>query len=207
MRIATQATGTARKALVEDIAEHLETPARYLGLPTMAYEVGTARVYSDGAVELPGENPGLLAMLKARGWSPEVEDAGLTIELPREKVDAGNMAALLDAKGTLIKHALGLRSLPMVVGADKVSFPWYASIPEAEDRDAAIALICAMAAMSKRLKRVTCTAGEVGNEKYAFRCFLLRLGFIGDEKKAARRALLRRLEGSAAFKEPKEGKR
>lgn len=206
MRIATQATGTARKALVEDISEHLETPATYLGLPTMAYEVGDVRVYADGAVELPGESPGLLEMLKARGWEPVVEDVGLTVTLPADKVDAENMAALLSAKGALIKHALGIRSLPMEVGEDTVSFPWFDSIPEAQDRDAAIALISAMAAMSKRFTRVTCTAKETENEKYAFRCFLLRLGFIGDEKKAARRALLRRLKGSAAFKEPKEEK-
>ena len=38
------------------------------------------------------------------------------------------------------------------------------------------------------------------NEKYAFRCFLLRLGFIGDEFKADRKILLSKLDGSAAFK-------
>ena len=38
------------------------------------------------------------------------------------------------------------------------------------------------------------------NEMYAFRCFLLRLGFIGDEYKAARKILLRNFTGSAAFK-------
>ena len=38
------------------------------------------------------------------------------------------------------------------------------------------------------------------NEKYAFRCFLLRLGFIGDEHKTSRKILLRNLSGSSAFK-------
>ncbi len=41
---------------------------------------------------------------------------------------------------------------------------------------------------------------EEPNEKYAFRCFLLRLGFIGPEYKAQRKVLLRNLNGSAAFK-------
>jgi hypothetical protein len=41
---------------------------------------------------------------------------------------------------------------------------------------------------------------EIDNDKYAFRCFLLRLGFIGDEYKAERKLLLRNLTGSAAFK-------
>ena len=40
----------------------------------------------------------------------------------------------------------------------------------------------------------------VENEKYAFRCFLLQLGFIGDEYKAARRVLLKNLTGNGAWK-------
>ncbi|MDH7567954.1 MAG: virulence associated protein, partial [Clostridiales bacterium] len=42
------------------------------------------------------------------------------------------------------------------------------------------------------------TKGE--NEKYIFRVWLLRLGFIGDEYKEARKLLLDRLEGNAAFR-------
>ncbi|MBR4450324.1 MAG: hypothetical protein IKS39_00635 [Clostridia bacterium] len=41
---------------------------------------------------------------------------------------------------------------------------------------------------------------EVPNEKYAFRCFLLRLGFIDDDYKTARKILLRNLEGNTAFR-------
>ena len=37
------------------------------------------------------------------------------------------------------------------------------------------------------------------SEKYAFRGFLLRLGFIGAESKGQRKLLLRNLTGSAAF--------
>ena len=42
------------------------------------------------------------------------------------------------------------------------------------------------------------------NEKYAFRCFLLRLGFIGNEFKQSRKILLSNLDGSSAFKTVKE---
>ena len=41
---------------------------------------------------------------------------------------------------------------------------------------------------------------EVETEKYAFRCFLLRLGFIGKDYKDERKILLRNLTGSSAFK-------
>ena len=41
---------------------------------------------------------------------------------------------------------------------------------------------------------------ETDNDKYAFRCFLLRLGFIGSEYKSERKILLRNLTGSSAFR-------
>lgn len=54
--------------------------------------------------------------------------------------------------------------------------------------------------MSREQKRINSTDKEVTNEKYAFRCFLLRLGFIGAEYKADRKILLKNLTGSSAFK-------
>ena len=47
---------------------------------------------------------------------------------------------------------------------------------------------------------ITAKPKENENEKYAFRCFLLRLGFIGDEYKTDRKVLLANLDGSSAFK-------
>ena len=211
MLIRTQSTGTARKRLVDDVSEYLEAPSRYLGAPSMAYEIGDAKVLRDGSLELPAEDAGLMDMLERRGHEPERESApegtGLTIELPAEAVDAANMAALLAAKGTLIEHALGIESLPMVVGEETVAFPWFKSMPGAEDAAAATALIAAMARMSRQQRRVSAKPADAENEKYAFRCFLLRLGFIGDGKKAERKALLRRLSGNAAFKTEKEDRR
>ena len=49
-------------------------------------------------------------------------------------------------------------------------------------------------------KRISAKQKEIVNEKYEFRCFLLRLGLIGDEYKAQRKFLLKNLSGSAAFK-------
>ena len=54
--------------------------------------------------------------------------------------------------------------------------------------------------MAKNQKRITAKPKENENEKYAFRCFLLRLGFIGDEYKTDRKVLLANLDGSSAFK-------
>ena len=54
--------------------------------------------------------------------------------------------------------------------------------------------------MARKQKRVVAKAKEVDNHKYAFRCFLLRLGLIGDEYKTSRKILLQNLSGNAAFK-------
>ena len=55
--------------------------------------------------------------------------------------------------------------------------------------------------MAKEAKRVNGKDHPVENEKYAFRCFLLRLGFIGAEYKEARKVLLRNFIGSAAYRD------
>ena len=60
-----------------------------------------------------------------------------------------------------------------------------------------IAAICDMA---RNQKRITAKEKPADNEKYAFRCFLLRLGFIGAEYKEERKILLKNLSGSSAFK-------
>ena len=54
---------------------------------------------------------------------------------------------------------------------------------------------------SANAKRVSMKEKAVDNEKYAFRCFLLRLGFIGADFKTDRKILLRNLDGSSAFRD------
>ncbi|WP_233276066.1 hypothetical protein [Schinkia azotoformans] len=54
--------------------------------------------------------------------------------------------------------------------------------------------------MAKTQQRVNATEKQVDNEKYAFRCFLLRLGFVGSEFKTERKILLKNLSGNSAFK-------
>ena len=125
---------------------------------------------------------------------------GLTVAVPLENVTVGNLTKLLDAKGSLIKRALGIDGLPIEVSENKVSFPWFPQMPDTEETKAYTHFISALCEMAKNAKRVTVTEKAVDNEKYAFRCFLLRLGFIGAEYKAERKILLKNLTGSSAFK-------
>ena len=138
---------------------------------------------------------------------PETEaqgaDLGLTVAMPRDSfTDAAleNLRKLVDAKGSLIKKALAVDSLPIEMDGEKVSFPWFAEGQDSESVKAYTHFIAAICDMARSQKRITVTEKKVENEKYAFRCFLLRLGFIGTEYKGERKILLKNLSGSSAFK-------
>ena len=128
------------------------------------------------------------------------ETLGFTVDIALEKVDVGNLTKLLDAKGGLIKKALGISELPIEVLEEKAAFPWFGELPDNDAVQAYTHFISALCQMSKNAKRVTVTEKAVDNEKYAFRCFLLRLGFIGAEYKTERKILLKNLTGSSAFR-------
>ena len=123
----------------------------------------------------------------------------LVVELPLEEVAVGRLTTLLDAKEDLIKKALGVKKVGIKIEEDRVVFPWFKNI-NPYDADTYQKFIAALCKMTKDAKRVVARKKEIKNEKYEFRCFLLRLGFIGDEYKTDRKILLRNLEGSSAFK-------
>lgn len=135
--------------------------------------------------------------------APQEANAGLTVAMPRESfTDAAleNLRKLVDAKGILIKKALAVDSLPIETDGEKVSFPWFAEGQDSESVKAYTHFIAALCDMARNQKRITAKEKPADNEKYAFRCFLLRLGFIGAEYKGERKILLKNLSGSSAFK-------
>ena len=229
MRIEFNITGAERKALVKAISEITGAAAVYKYVPTCAYEIDYFTVTKDGALEFDDradseEIENLLEQLAERGFTaadsgeeetaekvsedadaePQGESVGLTVTIPIDKAAVGNLTKLLDAKGSLIKKALGIAELPIEITEDEVSFPWFDTCPDADTAKAYTNFIAALCKMSKDQKRINATEKEVTNEKYAFRCFLLRLGFIGAEYKADRKILLKNLTGSSAFKTAKE---
>ena len=131
------------------------------------------------------------------------EGIGLTVSLPRESfTDAAleNLHRLVDAKAALIKKALAVESLPVEADEEKVSFPWFADGQDGDAAKAYMHFITALCDMARKQKRVTAKERPADNEKYAFRCFLLRLGFIGEEYKGERKGLLKNLSGNGSFK-------
>lgn len=222
MRINYNVTGKDRKALVNFIAESLEEKAEYLGVPSCAYKIGDFTVTKDGGLEFEDDldATNLIEAIREAGFegdnNVEAEAAeeqdeeetaqptadGLTIGMPRSFfTDASleNLKKIIESKATLIKAALNIDELPIEVDDEKVEFPWFPN-PDAETSAAAVLFIAKLSEMAKNATRVTATDKEVDNPKYAMRCFLLRLGFIGAEYKSARKILLKNLSGNSSWK-------
>ena len=154
--------------------------------------------YDEPQPEIASKEP--LAAYGTTGKKLKNETAGLTVAMPLDAVLAGNLTNLLESKSSLIKKALGISELPIIIDADKISFPWFSDGLAADTVKAYTDFISALCKMSREHKRISSTEKEVPNEKYAFRCFLLRLGFIGEIYKTDRKILLKNLNGSSAFK-------
>lgn len=208
--------GTTRKALVAAIAELTGEKPIYRAMPTCNYDIGEITVTKDGSIVFP-EGSDILTGLAAAGFFPEEaepetaaemeEPTGLTVSLPMDgftEASLENLRKLVEAKASLITKALGTDRLDVTAAEGKVSFPWWDRLPEPEEAQAYMSFLAALSAMAKEAKRVLAKETEVESEKYAFRCFLLRLGFIGDDSKAARKTLLRNLSGHSAFRNKAE---
>ena len=63
-----------------------------------------------------------------------------------------------------------------------------------------IQLCMAMSQMAKQLRTASPRKQQTENEAYAFRCWMLRLGFIGDEFKTARDYFMRNFTGNCAWR-------
>jgi hypothetical protein len=218
--------GDRRKQLVKVLEEILGTKSEYMGVPTFAYRIGKVMVDRSGTVTNEATSTevfqNVAIALSLRGF----EEAGIRVEgekatntdspakrssevdfleiqMPRDMfTDKGleNLKRLILAKGDLIKKAIGTDKLPINTSEETIGFPWFPLKGDADEVEHHEKFIEALCSMAINQKRVTAKAVKSENEKYDFRCFLLRLGFIGDEHRAFRRYYLRNLSGNAAFK-------
>ena len=219
MTVKTNAQGKERKRLVLTIAKWTGDQVKYAGAPSFAYEVGGITIDKDAGIDFGNALPDeaidrLLQHLYDEGFEPDMsieeaaedggdEFSGICISMPRSLFtdkNLENLKAITAAKESLIKKALGADSLPIEVTDTKVSFPWFPGEPTPEEINAFDTFICKLCEMARNQTRVVAKEKAADNEKYAFRCFLLRLGFIGEEYKMARKILLRNFTGSSAFK-------
>lgn len=124
----------------------------------------------------------------------EVPDNGFTPEAKE------NIRKIVASKKTVLEKALESDGLPIVEKDGKITFPWFTLHDIDGEADAYSRLVTAICKMAKEQKRVTATEKPIENEKFTMRLFLIRLGFIGDEYKTARKILLRNLSGNASWK-------
>jgi hypothetical protein len=215
MEVRFNVTGEARKALVKAIGEALGIEPVYKGAPSFAYVVNNITISKDGALSWDERTDGLtiqnlLKRLMELGFTYEGSETGtdelcdtLTIEMPLDGfTDAAleNLERLIASKASLIKKAIGAEMLPIERTEATIRFPWFRFGIEPEEVSAYSRFIGALCAAAKEQHRVTAKDKPVENEKFAFRVFLIRLGFVGDEYKTARKILLRNLSGNSAFK-------
>ena len=196
-----------RKKLADTIAAHLGVNPVYAGTPSFDYLIGQARLDRDWVLHLPEDidTDALTEMVITAGFAPKGEEYGLTLAFPTTRWDeatAAKLDALLAAKGALIAKALGIPATPMNLNAveETVEFAWFEQLPNAEVIGAASVLLQLMIEHAKTATRISPKPPAPGNDKYAMRCWLLRLGMIGEGYKTARRVLLANLEGNAAWK-------
>ena len=133
----------------------------------------------------------------------EADEDGLSISLPRSlftETALQNLDALLLSKGRLIRHAFDIQEATYTLTDERITFTWLHGTITDETAKAYAEFISKLCLMARTQKRVTAKEKIVDNEKYAFRCFLLRLGMIGSAYKESRKILLQNLTGSSAFK-------
>jgi len=224
MTVKYNVTGSRRKELVLTIANWTGCEAKYLGAPTFAYEVDYFTIDKNGTLIFDDRADSevierLLEMLYDNGFEaeglpetdaetePECEMLEGVIYVLKEiftETSMDNLKKLITAKGNLIKKALGIDNIELTYNKEYVGFPWISDRTSPDDIFAITEFISALCEMARTQKRITAQEREVENEKYAFRCLLLRLGFIGNEYKSVRKILLKNFEGSSAYKSGKK---
>lgn len=203
--------GKERKKLVEAISEHLNIPFEYKGTPSFAYEIGEYVVDRVGTLEGPTKDELIHALKSKYNFEAErdeqTETYTLSIEYPLDSFDEQtieNLEKLIQSKSTLIKRALAIETTKIVLEDDRISFPWFERELTPEELETYTKFIVALCETALKQKRVTAVEKQVENEKYGFRCFLLKLNFIGDEYKADRKLLMSKLSGDSSFKRAKK---
>ncbi|MCH3998077.1 MAG: virulence protein [Lachnospiraceae bacterium] len=226
MKLTFNVTKENKKAFAKAIGAITGEKAVYQFTPTYAFQIGDLTVNRDATLTATDDKDlrSLLEALKAQGYElletegaledkplkeapaadekPEAleEAPKLTVSLPLTAANVGTLTNILSSKGDLIRHALGVTDLRINVTEDKIEFPWFIRELTADETQAYTTFLSLLCKFSKELKHASSRPVETDNEKYAFRCFLLRLGFIGPDYKEARKILLQNLTGNSAFR-------
>ena len=220
MKIHYNITKEQRKKMVEIVGRTLGVQPIYCGAPTFAYKVGAFEITRDGCLWFgdeadEAEVERVRTALRGAGFAAEEDESEMTmaevdseedslaISIPRTfltETGRRNLDALLASKGKLIQKAFNIEKAAYTLTDETIKFAWFHGKIAEDTVRAYTDFISKLCEMAQKQKRAVAKEKVVENEKYAFRCFLLRLGMIGDDYKTSRRILLQNLTGSSAFK-------
>lgn len=199
--------------MADEIAASLHTLPCYQKVPSLSYKIGDCTLERDGTLRIPDTVDSetvdrLLNHLQEKGFTGEIEQTEdiLIITVPKNTFTEQaltNLQKMVDNKEALFSKAFVKENLTLNIDDDNVSFDWFQFTANPDEVSAYTEFVSRLCDLARKVKRVIPTATENDNDKYAFRCFLLRLGFISDEYKKARKVLLKNLIGNSAFRHDK----
>ena len=204
-----------RPKLAQEIGNILGTVPHYERVPSCAYDIVGYRLDKEGVLHIPEgaeeTTKDLIRQLRERGFQDDaevteevpVQEDKLTIGIPRESLTdtaLENLQKIIANRQTLFQRAFRMDSTEIEITEEKINFTWFPYTTDSDEMAAYTQFITRLCDMARDAKRVSSKPTETDNDKYAFRCFLLRLGFIGKEYKTARKILLRNLTGNSAFR-------
>ena len=202
-----------RPKLAQEIGNILGTVPHYERVPSCAYDIAGYRLDKEGVLHIPEgaeeTTKDLIRQLRERGFQDDaevteevpVQEDKLTIGIPRESLTdtaLENLQKIIANKQTLFQRAFWMDSTEIEITDEKINFTWFPYTVDGDEIAAYTQFISRLCDMARDAKRVSLKPTETDNDKYVFRCFLLRLGFIGKEYKTARKILLRNLTGNSA---------
>ena len=208
-----------RPKLAQEIGNILGTAPHYERVPSCAYDIAGYRLDKEGVLYIPDGTEkeiveDLIRQLRERGIQDDMEiteevpvqQDKLTIAIPKESLTdtaLENLQKIIANKQTLFQRAFRTDSTEIGITEEKISFTWFSNTEDGDEIAAYTQFVSRLCDMARDAKRVPSKPTETDNDKYAFRCFLLRLGFIGKEYKSVRKILLRNLTGNSAFRSVK----
>ena len=183
-----------RPKLAQEIGNILGTAPHYERVPSCAYDIAGYRLDKEGVLHIPEGaeeiTKDLILQLRERGFQDDaeiteevpVQQDKLTIAIPRESLTdtaLENLQKITANKQTLFQRAFRMDSTEIEITDEKINFTWFPYTVDGDDIAAYTQFISRLCDMARDAKRVSSKPTETDNDEYAFRCFLLRLGFIG----------------------------
>lgn len=197
--------GKTRRELADIICKVIGMEVQFTGVPRMMYLIGGWTIERDGTLKTPalgfdnlGELQNVMTAISSHGIG---FDGFFSLEISDDELSDSqqtNLHNVFQRKEILIKKALDA-DLKLVFG-DNIQFAGLRPTTDISVLKVYIHLVQKLIDHARGISKASPKQKPVINEKYDFRCFLLRLGFIGEKYKEDRKILLQNLSGNSAFK-------